>query len=70
MVNSVSGLEKLTKSRNIVQNYIILYAWEVILRELSLFILEGWITPELAKELKQHYNELIKVAAKDVTTVI
>lgn len=70
MINSVSGLDKLTKSRNIVQNYIILYAWEVILRELSLFILEGWITPELAKEFKHHYNELIKVAAKDVTTVI
>ena len=70
MLNSVSGLEKLTKSRPIIHNYILLFAWDVILRELSTFILEGWITPELAKELRHHYNQLIKVAAKDVSTVI
>ena len=40
------------------------------MRDLSLFVLEGWICPDLAKELKNHYNELIKKAAKDIDVVV
>ncbi len=47
-----------------------LFAWEVILRELSLFVLEGWICPVLAKNFKNLYNDLIKVAAKDINVII
>jgi acyl-CoA oxidase len=66
----LSSLEKLTTSKEIVRNYFLLFAWEVILRELALFVLQGWITPELAGSLKENYNELIKKAAKDIDVIV
>jgi p-aminobenzoyl-glutamate transporter AbgT len=63
-------LEKLTQSKTIVKNYFLLFAWEVILRELSLFVLEGWICPNLAKRLKDIFNDLIKVASKDIDVIV
>ena len=53
-----------------MKNYFLLFSWEILLRELSLFVLEGWICPDLAKELKNHYNELIKRSAKDIDVII
>ena len=47
-----------------------LFAWEILLRDLPLLILEGWICPKLAGELKDHYNVLIKKAAKDIDVII
>ena len=70
ILSCVQSLQKLTKSKDIVKNYFLLFAWEVILRELGLFVLEGWICPNLAKELKNLYNDLIKVAAKDINAII
>lgn len=69
-VNCISGLEKLSQSQKIVKNYFLIFAWEVILRELGLLLLEDWICPKLAKELKEHYNELIKVASQDVDVIV
>ena len=37
---------------------------------MSLFLLEGWICPKLAKQFKNIYNELIKVAAKDINVIV
>jgi hypothetical protein len=39
------------------------------LRELPLFILEGWLCPDICKTLKDDYNALIKLAAKDIEKV-
>lgn len=40
------------------------------MRELSLLLLEGWICPKLAAEFKNIYNDLIKVAAKDINVIV
>lgn len=53
-----------------MKNYFILYAWEVIQREIGLFLLEGWICPNLAKSLKEIYNNQIKLAAKDIDVIV
>lgn len=45
----ISSLETLTTSKDIVRNYFLLFIWEILLRELSLFVLEGWMCPDLAK---------------------
>lgn len=51
-------------------NYFLLFAWEVILRELSLLLLEGWICPAFAKKMKEIFNEQVKVCANDINVVI
>lgn len=68
--NCVRGLEKLTASKAIVANYFLIFAWEIVLRELSLFLLKDWICPKLAGQLKGLYNDLIKTAAKDVDVIV
>ena len=70
ILNCIASLEKLTTSKEIVKNYFILFAWEIILRDLSTFIMEGWMCIKLAGELKNHYNELIKKAAKDINVIV
>lgn len=40
------------------------------MRELSLFVLQGWICPNIAKELRLTYNELIKACNKNVDVII
>ncbi len=60
----------MTTSKEAVKNYFLIFAWEVILRDLPLFILEGWISTELAKEIKELYNSLIKVASKDIDLIV
>ena len=47
-----------------------IFSLEIINRELGLFILNKWITIELAKELKDVYNQLIKKAAKNAMNVV
>jgi hypothetical protein len=59
-----------TTSRGILKNYFLLFAWEVILREQGLLLLEGWICPNLAKRMKLLYNEQVKAAGKDIDTVV
>jgi acyl-CoA oxidase len=70
LANCIASLEKLSGSRAIVKNYFLLFAWEVLLRELSLLVLEGWICPVLAKRMKDLFNEQVKVAARDIDVVV
>lgn len=70
LLNCLPSLEKLTSSKSIVKNYFLLFAWEIVLRELALFLLKGWICPKLAGELKSIYNELIKTAGKDIDVIV
>lgn len=70
ILHCIDSLEKLSASKEVMRNYFLLFAWEVLLRELSLMLLEGWICPKLAGELREHYNALIKKAAKDIDVVI
>jgi len=37
---------------------------------MPLFVMEGWLSHDLCKELKTLYNDLIKVAAKDVNVIV
>ncbi len=47
-----------------------IFGWEIILRELSLFLLKQWISPAIAGDLRHMYNDLIKVAAKDIDLIV
>jgi hypothetical protein len=51
-------------------NYFQVFAWEIILRDLSTFLLQEWICPDLAKELRLIYNDKIKEAAADIDTIV
>lgn len=45
IANCLLGLEKVEASRGVLREYFLLFAWEVMLREMGLLLLEGWICP-------------------------
>lgn len=53
-----------------MKNYFILFAWEILLRDMSSLLLDEWICPVLAKQLPEEYNNLIKKAADHVDNII
>lgn len=53
-----------------MRDYFIIFALEIINRELGMFILNKWITIELAKDLKEVYNQLIKKAANNALDIV
>ena len=42
----------------------------MIIRDSTFYLLEQWITPEVIKQLKVEYNDLIKVASKDIDHIV
>lgn len=64
------ALEKVGASRGILREYFLLFAWEVIQREMGLLLLEGWICPELAKRMKLLFNEQVKKASVHINAVV
>lgn len=53
-----------------MKNYFLLFAWEILLRDMSSLLLDEWICPVLAKQLPEEYNNLIKKAADHVDNII
>ena len=51
-------------------NYFLLFGWEVIIRDMPMFLLQDWICPQLAKEFRLIYNDKIKEAANDVDKIV
>lgn len=50
IIKAAQSLKKLsTESQRIMLNYFQIFAWEIILRDLSTFLLQDWICPDLAK---------------------
>ena len=47
-----------------------IFVWDIILREGTFFLIEGWISPELMKTLKASFNEMIKAAADKIDHII
>lgn len=52
-----------------LEHYII-FAWEIILRESTKFLVEGWVEKSLLVNLREEYNILIKSAASKVNHII
>jgi len=65
MNQCLEKLEALKQSKEIVRDYFIIFALDIIIRDLGKFMLNKWITIEIAEELKEVYNQLIKKAAKN-----
>lgn len=70
LASAIERLELLKESKKIVKNYFVLFAWEVLMREMATIVLEGWIIPDVAKGFKIAYNALIWEAAKDVDAIV
>ena len=66
----VEKLELLKESKEIVRDYFIIFVLEIVNRELGKFILNKWISLELAEEVQSLYTELIKKAAKNAEKII
>jgi acyl-CoA oxidase len=66
----VTSLAKLSEGRPLMQQYLTIFAWEVLLREMATFLLQGWITPEVCQAMRLRYNEFIEEAAKSIEQVV
>lgn len=50
IIKAEQSLKKLSpKSQGIMLNYFQVFAWEIILKDLSTFLLQKWICPDLAQ---------------------
>ena len=65
----VKSLDRLNQGRQVISRYFVLFAWEMLLRDSTFYLLEGWLSAEVIKKLKGEYNDMIKLAAKDIDHV-
>lgn len=66
----VESLNHLKQGRSIMEMHFYIFVWDIILREGTFFLIEGWISPELMKTLKASFNEMIKAAADKIDHII
>ena len=53
-----------------MHKYFVIFAWEIIQRDMPLFLFEDWICPEICKKLRFSYNDLIKDASNDIDVIL
>lgn len=54
------ALDKLKEGKKIMEKYFILFAWDIILRDMGYLLVNELICPVVAKKLHLEYNSLIK----------
>ena len=66
----LKSLDKLNKGKSIMKLYYLVFAWEIIMKDMPLFLLEGWMCPDIAKKMRLRYNDLIKDAAQYMEGIV